>query len=221
MAGYTSWPRQWRRNDWHDPADRRTVRLEDAVSSVVDDIDDSPFDRVVLVAHSFSGVLVPRIAERIADRLVGVVFVAASVPQPGRSWAAQLPLPQRLLLRGLYTLRPAGLLSPEAMNRQTLCNDLDDDTTSRFLQRRVPEAPRLLLDPAPAAQFPEAVPVHYLRLLQDRNLAVPVQDRQVALLPIPNPHVHDLDTGHLPMLSDPHALASILDRIAREEAMKR
>ncbi len=199
------------------PADRRGVRLQDAVVSVVDDIDGSPLDEVVLVAHSFSGVLVPQIAQRLGDRVVGIVLVGASVPRPGKPWVAQLPVPQRLLLRGLYALRPAGLLSPEAMNRKTLCNDLDEDLTTWFLAQRVPEAPRLLLDPVPAATFPDGVPVHYVRLLQDHNLAPSAQDRLVALLP--SPHVHDLDTGHLPMLSNPKALAGLLDDVANEETV--
>lgn len=196
------------------PADRRTVRLGDAVEAVVADVEASELDRVVLVAHSFSGVLMPAVAERLGDRVAAIVLVAASVPQAGRSWAGLLPLPQRLVLRAIYTLRPAGVLSPEGENRRTLCNDLDEPTTAWFLAQRVPEAPRLLLDPVSTATFPDGVPLHYLRLGQDQSIGEEARERMIARLPgVP---VHDLDTGHLPMLSQPETLAGLLDDIAAQ-----
>lgn len=192
-------------------ADRRSVRLSDAVSSVVEDVDEAGFGQTVIVAHSFSGVLVPAIAQRLGDRVAGIVLVGASVPRPGTSWVGLLPLPQRLLLRSLYTVRPAGLLSPEAENRKTLCNDLDDETTAWFLSQRVPEAPRLLLDPVPSAKFPKDTPLHYVRLLGDRSITDHARDRMIGDLP--KVQLHDMDTGHLPMLSKPAALALLLDGI--------
>ena len=112
----------------------------------------------------------------------------------------------------LYIVRPAGLLSPEAENRETLCNDLDDETTAWFLSQRVPEAPRLLLDPVPSATFPEGIPLHYVRLLEDRSITDRARDRMIGDLP--KVRLHDMDTGHLPMLSKPAVLASLLDGIA-------
>lgn len=144
------------------PADRRSIRPGDAVTSIVHDVGRwAEADRVVLVAHSFSGVLAPAMTRALAPRVVAVVLVGASVPEPGRSWVDLLPPPQRLFLRVLYRARPDGVLSPERENRKALCNDLDEATTQWFLDRRVPEAPGLLLDPVSTAEFPPGLPVHY------------------------------------------------------------
>ncbi|MGH3949590.1 MAG: alpha/beta fold hydrolase [Pseudonocardiaceae bacterium] len=194
------------------PADRRSVRLEDAVRSVVDDVQKWDVDRVVLIAHSFSGVLVPAVAEALGERVGAVVLVGATVPLEGKSWVDLLPLPQRLLLRGLYKIRQAGLLSPEGENRKTLCNDLDAETTAWFLERRVPEAPHFLLDPVSTATFPPEVPLHYVRLLSDRSVSDAVRERMIGA--IPRLEVHDMEAGHLPMLSQPAKLAGLLDGIA-------
>ena len=194
------------------PADRCAVRLQDAVRSVADDVGQWDVERVVLVAHSFSGVLVPALAVSLGERVAAVVLVGAAVPQDGKAWLDLLPLPQRLFLRGLYKLRPGGQLSPEGDNRKTLCNDLDAETTAWFVARRVPEAPGYLLDPVPTATFPSDVPLHYVRLLDDRSISDPVRDRMVGSLP--HARVHDLHSGHLPMLSQPAALAGLLDQIA-------
>jgi pimeloyl-ACP methyl ester carboxylesterase len=195
------------------PADRRSVRPGDAVTSVVHDVNQwAEADRVVLVAHSFSGVLAPAIARALGSRVVAVVLVGASVPEPGRSWVDLLPRPQRLFLRVLYRLRPDGVLSPEGENRKALCNDLDESTTRWFLDRRVSEAPGLLLDPVPTADFPAGLPVHYVRMLDDRTTTDPVRDRMISR--VPGVVVHDLSGGHLPMLGQPQALADLLDQVA-------
>jgi pimeloyl-ACP methyl ester carboxylesterase len=195
------------------PADRRSVRPGDAVTSVVHDVGRwAEADCVVLVAHSFSGVLAPAITRALGSRVVAVVLVGASVAQPGRSWVDLLPLAQRLFLRVLYRIRPDGVLSPEGENRKTLCNDLDEATSRWFLDRRVPEAPGLLLGPVPTAEFPPGLPVHYVRMLDDRTMTDAVRARMISR--VPGAVVHDLVGGHLPMLGQPQALADLLDQVA-------
>ena len=194
------------------PADRRSLSLDDAVGSVVKDVEAWGVDRVILVAHSFSGILLPTLARKLGDRVAAVVLVGADVPEEGRGWVDLRPPAQRIFLRLLYRLRPSGALSPRGSNRKTLANDLDEQTTAMFLDRRVPEAPRFLLDPVSPATIPAAIPRHYLRLLQDRSLSEAARERMIGRLP--GAQVHDLGSGHLPMLSRPDELAAILDEIA-------
>lgn len=194
------------------PAAPRSVSFDDAVRSVVEDAHRSRAHRVVLVAHSFSGVFVPPVAHRLGDSAAAVVFVAAAVPQEGKSWADLLPAPQRVLLWLMYRLRPSGVLSPAGQNRKTLCNDLDADTTTAFLERRVPEAPRLLLDKVSPAAVPPGVPCHYVRLTDDRSTTDAARDRTIRRLD--EAQIHDLPSGHLPMLSRPAELAALLEHIA-------
>ncbi len=103
------------------------------------------------------------------------------------------------------------------MNRKTLCNDLDEATIAWFLQQRVPEAPRLLLDPYPRPSSPMGCPCTMSGSWP--TTTSPRARRTGWSLCFPAPHVHDLDTGHLPMLSNPKALAGLLDDIANEETV--
>jgi pimeloyl-ACP methyl ester carboxylesterase len=194
------------------PADRRSLSLDDAVDSVVKDVEAWGVDRVILVAHSFSGVLLPGVAARLGDRVAAVVLVGGDVPEEGKGWVDLQPPAQRVFLRLLYRLRPGGALSPRGANRKTLANDLDEQTTTMFLDRRVPEAPRFLRDPVSPATIPAGIPRHYLRLLQDRSISEAARERTLARLP--GAQVHDLAGGHLPMLGRPDELAAILDEIA-------
>lgn len=194
------------------PAKARTVTLDTAVGSLIEDVGRCGTDRVVLVAHSFSGVFVPAVVDRIGDKIAAVVFVGATIPEEGRSWADLLPLPQRIFLHALYRVRPDGVLSPEGQNRRQLCNDLDETTTDWFLERRVPEPPRLLLDPVSPATLPSGLPCHYVGLTRDHSTSVAARDRSIDRLE--DVAVHDLDTGHLPMLSQPAQLAALVDDVA-------
>jgi pimeloyl-ACP methyl ester carboxylesterase len=194
------------------PANPRSVSFDDAVRSVIEDAHRCHAQRVVLVAHSFSGVLIPPAVHRLGDGAAAVVFVGAAVPLESKSWADLLPAPQRVPLRLMYRLRPSGLLSPASQNRKTLCNDLDADTTAAFLERRVPEAPRLLLDKVSPAAMPPGLPCHYVRLTDDRSITDAARDRTIRRLD--RAQIHDLPSGHLPMLSRPEELAALLERIA-------
>lgn len=194
------------------PAKARTVTLETAVGSLVEDVGGCGTDRVVVVAHSFSGVLVPPVVDRVGDKVAAVVFVGATVPEEAHSWADLLPVPQRMFLHVLYRVRPDGVLSPAGLNRRQLCNDLDESTTAWFLECRVPEPPRLLLDAVSPAALPSSLPCHYVRLARDRSLSDAARDRSIDRLE--NVTVHDLDTGHLPMLSRPAQLAALLEGVA-------
>src|SRR5215217_3738282 len=102
------------------PADRRSLSLDDAVGSVVKDVEAWGVDRVILVAHSFSGILLPTLARKLGDRVAAVVLVGADVPEEGRGWVDLRPPAQRIFLRLLYRLRPGGALSPRGSNRKTL-----------------------------------------------------------------------------------------------------
>lgn len=197
------------------PARGRDVRLAHAVDAIVSDAERLGTDRIAVVAHSFSGVLAPSVTSRLGDRATAAVFVGGSVPVVGRAWLADLPLAQRLLLRTMYRMRPDGLRSPASQNRTTLCHDLDDDATAAVLERRVAEPPGPMLEPVGPAELRPSVARHYVRLTEDRSVPLATQDRHVARLG-PTATVHELASGHLPMLSHPRELAALLDRLVEE-----
>lgn len=190
------------------PAERRTLHLVDAEVAVTDALDAAP--SVVLVAHSFAGVLVPGVARRLGARLRGVVHVGATVPATGRSWLALQPLPQRAVLRALYAARPAGLRSPAEQIRRSLCHDLDEAATTTVLERSCVEPPGFLTDRVTTA--PPPVPSDYIRLSDDRAHPPATQDRSIGRSGAAT--IHELATGHLPMLGQPEPLARLLERIA-------
>jgi len=191
-------------------ADVRTVTLGDVVDSVVADVEALPAARVVLAAHSLSGILAPGVIFRLPRRVAHVVLVSAAVPMRGTSYLDSLPRSQRVFLRFALRTQKKGLLSPAWATRRTLCNDLDGPTTKLVIDSLTREAPGMYSEPIPS-EIPESMPTTYLKLTADHALSPGIQDRMIARLQ--EPRVEQIDAGHLPMLGHPDQIASMLNAI--------
>jgi len=64
------------------------IHLSTHVQDVVAPIDNEELQDVVLVVHSYAGMVGTGVADRIAERLRHMVYVAAVVPKPGAAWSA-------------------------------------------------------------------------------------------------------------------------------------
>jgi pimeloyl-ACP methyl ester carboxylesterase len=192
------------------PADVTKLTLEDVVDSVTSDIESWAVERVVLVAHSLSGILVPALISRLPDRAVRAVFVSAAIPEPGAAYLDVLPRSERLFLRIVLLTQRKGLLTPGWAARRALCNDLDEPTTRLVLERLTREAPGLYHAPVPG-DIPPSTPTLYVKLTSDQGFSPAVQDQMIARLPAPR--LEEMDAGHLPMLGHPDHLAAILNSV--------
>jgi pimeloyl-ACP methyl ester carboxylesterase len=193
------------------PADLARVTLRDAVDSVLSDVEELDSDRVVLVAHSLGGILVPALIERLGDRVVQTVYVGAVVPTPGEAYLDVLPTADRLFLRLILRIQRKGPITPAWAARRALCNDLDEATTRRVAERLTREIPRLYSDPVTGGRAPD-VPSLYIRLTRDQAVSAAMQDQSIERLA--GVRVESLDAGHLPMLGQPERVAAVLNRVA-------
>ena len=186
-----------------DPAD---VDLGDWVDHVCNTITRPDLRDVVLVGHSLAGITLPRVVDRVADRIRHVVYVAAAVPAEGQSIEEMLlggnPLPE--------------VVPPptEAEARSMFCNDMDDRQTRFVVDNLVAEAGRPFSEPMDLAGLRHPVPRTFVKLLQDRSPLGPARQDEVIdrLAPV---DVVELDAGHDVMISRPHALAPILNALTR------
>jgi pimeloyl-ACP methyl ester carboxylesterase len=64
------------------------ITLETHITDVVNAIEMEEMDQVVLVVHSYAGMLGTAIADRLPGRLRHLVYVDAVVPKPGESWSS-------------------------------------------------------------------------------------------------------------------------------------
>lgn len=67
------------------------ISLDSLVAEVVDDINTADLHNVVLVGHSFGGVLIATVAEQIAERVKHLVYLDAAILENGESMFSVMP----------------------------------------------------------------------------------------------------------------------------------
>jgi pimeloyl-ACP methyl ester carboxylesterase len=165
-------------------------------------IGSAPIGRFAVVAHSSGGLIGAEIAQIAAERVSAFLAVTAMIPKPGGSFLSAIPAPNRWVLSAV--MRYAGTRPPNAAIQRGLAHGLDDQTTDRIIADFVPESPDLYRDKI--AHHSWSGRRGYVFTKRDRGLPNAVQRRSAQRL---GPDWTDhLDTGHLPMIENPHALAS-------------
>jgi pimeloyl-ACP methyl ester carboxylesterase len=189
--------------------DLRSVTLDDCAQALLSDVVESGLDEIVLVAHSFAGVTVPRVMPQLTGRLKHVVFLSAVVPPDGTSVLDQIDPSVRASVEqsitgGIYHQSREGA-------EMMLCNDMDAATTEWTLDRLVDDSAALLTEPVDISGLYADVPRTYLRLTEDHCYPPELQEPSSKL-------VHGaeafLPSGHMAMVSIPDRLASWLTALA-------
>lgn len=186
-----------------DRPDAGATRLTDHVHAA---LASAPPGRFAVVAHSAGGVVGAELAWRAPERVSAFLGVSAVVPAPGGSFLSAMPAPNRWVLGAV--LRLAGTRPPEAAIRRSLAHGLDEELADRIVADFATEPLGLFADRTSAAGW--GGPRGYVRTTDDRELPESVQRRSARHLAA-DWHA-ELDTGHLPMLEDPVALAGTIRR---------
>lgn len=64
-----------------------SITLETHIADVIQAIEAEEMTEVILVVHSYGGMLGTAVADRMPERLAHLVYVDAVVPKPGESWS--------------------------------------------------------------------------------------------------------------------------------------
>lgn len=160
---------------------------------------------VVLVGHSRGGLVIGEAAERVPERLAGLIYIAALLVPPGESVAS---------VRGIAPSEapatPPDAAALAAMFYQR-CTPAD---AAWAIARLEPEPLQLLAAPATitAGRWGQ-VPRGYIECAEDAAIPLAFQRRMLEALPC-DPVV-TLDSDHSPWLSVPAPLATAMLAMAR------
>ncbi|MEU8873703.1 alpha/beta hydrolase [Streptomyces javensis] len=185
-----------------------TVTLADCADAVREDVEAEDLRDVVLVGHSFAGVTVPLVLDRIPERIRHVVLVSAVVPPDGSRVLDQIDpgvrgLVEQSITAGVYRQARVGAAA-------MLCNDMDEATAASALNRLADDSAALLSEPVNLRGYRRDIPRTYVHLTRDQCYVEEFQQRSIALL---RAEVIDLDTGHMAMISAPGKLAAVLNGV--------
>ncbi len=185
------------------------IRLSTHVLDVVNTVVHCEAESVILVGHSYGGMVITGAADRLlalgAPRIERMIYVDAVTPHPGESWSSQHS-PETIAAR-LEAGRASGgasLLPPDAAVFGL--EGADRDWVNR---RQTPHPFGVYQDPLDfdAARL-SRIPRTFIDCTRPPLATIDVMRRRVR--GEPGWKVVELATGHDPMISTPHELARVL-----------
>jgi pimeloyl-ACP methyl ester carboxylesterase len=195
-------------------------RYADAVCDTLDRLD-GVGGSVFLTGHSMGGMVITQAASQRPDRLAGLIYAAAFLPQPGESLIEITHLPEaagdsvqaNLVVAGdppVSTMPPEA--APEALYHCCTQEQIDWALPRRGTQPVIPFTNPFTPPDGDTAAF-DALPRAYVTCLQDRAIR-PAAQRLMYTRAGCDP-VIEIDTDHSPWLSRTDELVAALDRVAQ------
>lgn len=162
---------------------------------------------VILVAHSYSGLVCAGAMPEVMGRLAGTIYVEGIIPQPGKSFAGLGGDPFRAMLEA--RLVDGWLISPWEAGMFGVAGSPEADW---FMRRLAPFPLAGFTDPTgDALVFPEKR--HYIRCSQNPNpMLVAMAERAKSL----GFAMHTVESGHCPQITVPVELARVLATLAEK-----
>ncbi|WFE48988.1 alpha/beta hydrolase [Micromonospora sp. WMMD1155] len=192
------------------------VGLETHTADIVRLIEVEDLHDVVLVGHSGGGMPVAQAADRVPDRIARVVYVESGPLPDGTAQFDTVPPEEQERLRA--AIGDGALLPPPAWDPTadpTNLAGLDEPTLAALRARATPQPLRAATDPVRRTggrQVPTALVASTFPLAVVRQM---IDEKHPFFTGLADGQLHELPTGHWPMLSEPKALADVLDLIAR------
>src|SRR6516164_9477067 len=129
------------------PGDPKTTGLAEAIQSIVDYLVENNLNDVVLVGHSYGGMIITGVADRRPDRIRRLVYWNAFVPNNGESVYDMLPPQYIALFDAIAAERGDGsVMLPFPIWREAFINDADLDTAKRAYELLNPHPLKTLTD---------------------------------------------------------------------------
>jgi pimeloyl-ACP methyl ester carboxylesterase len=114
------------------PGDPKTVGLDEAIRSIVDYVEENKLKEVVLVGHSYGGMIITGVADRIPDRIRRLVYWNAFVPNSGECLNDMVPPHYVDLFNKIAAERGDGsVVLPFPIWREAFINDVDLEAAQR------------------------------------------------------------------------------------------
>jgi pimeloyl-ACP methyl ester carboxylesterase len=189
-----------------------TVTLDTHIRDIVDLLEREHLRDVVLVGHSYAGLVITGVAEHARDRLRHLVYVDALVPEHGQSGMDILPAPTQEAFRALA--REGGGWRMRANDRLVDLWGLEHGAARQFVEARLCDFTiRCFEQPLNApTRAAGALPRTYIASVKEGYPAKVVFDPFAARARREGWAYHELPTGHDCQAETPDELSRLLHR---------
>ena len=201
-----------RGDDSTSAAEQSLMAYRDAVIEVIT----AQAEPVILVGHSFGGIVISEVAEAIPEQIETLVYVAAYLPQTGDSLLSLseyehnsvLGDPGNLLVSDDSTVAS---INPDVF-ASAFCPDCDETQAELIAASQVDEPLIPLASPVSLTEDQFGT-VEKVYVLTAEDVVVSPQLQAFMLSRTPVDSVFALNTGHAPYITEPTGLADILFQV--------
>lgn len=188
-----------------------SISYEKYVSLIIDSVNSQP-EKVILVGHSMAGLLIASVAEKLPSKVESLVFIAAFMPQSGDSVFGlnntdrQSQFGQNLIVSDDKSTATMKLESIA----KVFCDECDDeDKTLLILSHKEEPLAPLAYSISLTKNNYGKLPKYSILTLNDNAVGSTLQ-QELAMRSENVKKVFKIKSGHLPFLSQPKRIASIL-----------
>jgi pimeloyl-ACP methyl ester carboxylesterase len=153
------------------PGDRKDVGLEDAIFSVVEYVERESLDDFVLAGHSYGGMVITGVADRIPQRIRRLVYWNAFVPNDGEALNDLVPLHYVEMFDNAVAA-DGSVMMPFPIWREAFLNDAPAALAEATHARLNPHPYRTFTDKIRLRKNPAdmAIPKSYINCTEDTAL---------------------------------------------------
>jgi pimeloyl-ACP methyl ester carboxylesterase len=131
------------------PGDPKSLGLEDAIKSIVDYLAEKNLSDIILLGHSYGGMVITGVADRVPERIRRLVYWNAFVPNNGECLNDMVPPQYVALFNSIQAQRGDGsVVLPFPIWREAFINDVDLETAQKAYD---------ILNPHPAKTFSDKI----------------------------------------------------------------
>ena len=195
-----------------DRTPRTEVTFDTYLQSIDHFIENNDLHNVNLVGHSMAGMLLPNIAVDERAGISNIIFLAAYVLDKGESVIGIMPEERRkVVLDAVNASEDNTYLPTFEYARKSYFNDLDDEAAENYYKLMTPQPHAPVEHVSDADLVLIEQPMHYINCTRDQAVNNELAKKFISKI---NCDVHEIDGGHDSMLSHPHELAELLEKIA-------
>ena len=153
------------------PGDPKNVSLADAISSIESYIMDHDLSDIILCGHSYGGMIITGIADRLESRVKRLVYWNAFVPKNGES-LEDMVSPAFVSLLDELTQPDGSFMLPFNIWRESFINDSSFETAQNTYQLLNPHPRKTFSDPIKLKKNPDEFEIgkSYINCLEDTAL---------------------------------------------------
>ena len=155
----------------NNPGDSKSVGLEEAIKSIVDYINDNNISDVILLGHSYGGMIITGVADKIPDSIQRLIYWNAFVPNNGESLNDMIP-PMYVGLFEQLEKSDGSVELPFPIWREAFINDADEALAKEAYGKLNPHPNKTFKDAISISKNPAEmeIPKSYINCTEDTSL---------------------------------------------------